>query len=169
MQTKNPKSRLALVAALACVGLMPGLVAAAEEQTPAAPTVWINTGLQSRHFDRNTGHRENNSGFGVDWVVAPDHVLMTGRFRNSDDQATRFAAWNWRPFHWRRAEWNIHLGLAAGLFDGYPKYREGAVFLAALPLLSVEYKRVGADIAIIPDIPNRLQGAIAIRLKLGIW
>lgn len=56
-----------------------------------------------------------------------------------------------------------------GAFDGYPRYRNGDWFLAALPVLAVEYKRVGVNFVIVPTIPNRLDGAISVQLKLRVW
>ena len=133
------------------------------------PQVWINPGIYSHHFDSSKGLRNNNIGFGVEVLPARDHVLMAGSFINSNRARTRYAAYEWRPLHWQLAGLDIGAGIALGAFDGYPKYRNGAWFVAPLPMLAIEGKTFGANLALIPTVANRFDGALAIQVKLRVW
>lgn len=134
-----------------------------------SPQVWLNPGLYSMHFNRNKDFRENNIGFGAEVMLTDDHVLMAGSFINSDRQRSHYGLYQWRPLHWQVYGVKVGAGIAAGAFDGYPKYKDGGWFPAALPLLSVEGERFGANFALIPNIPNRMSGAVAIQVKLRVW
>ena len=131
--------------------------------------VWLNPGIYSYHFDTSKGLRNNNIGFGAEVILADDHELMAGSFINSNDARTHFAAYEWRPLHWQFTDFKVSAGIVLGAFDGYPNYRNGAWFVAPLPLLSIEGKRFGANIGLIPTIANRFDGAIAIQVKLRVW
>ena len=125
--------------------------------------------LRSYHFDRTKDLREDNVGFGAEVVLHDDHSLLAGSIINSDRRRSRYGAYHWRPLHWRIAGLRVSAGLAVGVFDGYPRYRDGGRFVAPLPLLALEGDRMGANIAIIPTLGNRLNGAVAIQFKLKIW
>ena len=144
---------------------------APEESKPkeSTPQIWINPGIYSYHFDTSKDLRNNNIGFGVEAVLVPDHVLMAGTFINSNDAHTRFAGYEWRPLHWNYSGVDISAGIVVGAFDGYPNYRNGAWFAAPLPMLSIEGKRFGANLALIPTVANRFDGALAIQVKLRVW
>ena len=132
--------------------------------------VWLNPGTFSYHFDRDKNLREDNTGLGAEWTLADDHVLTAGSFINSNRRRSHYGAYLWRPLHWEPTGGvKVHAGIAAGAFDGYPNYRNGAWFPAALPMLAVEGDRVGANIFFVPTIKNRLDGAIAVQFKLRVW
>jgi hypothetical protein len=152
---------------LACVYAAAGQAAAAQEQS--WPQVWINPGIYSQHFDSSKGLRNNNIGFGIEARLAQDHVVMAGSFINSNRARTHFAGYEWRPLHWRVSGVDVGAGIVVGAFDGYPNYRNGAWFVAPLPLLSIEGRRLGANIALIPTVANRFDGALAVQIKLRVW
>lgn len=131
--------------------------------------VWINPGFYSYHFDRDKDLRENNTGLGVEALLAPDHGLMAGTFMNSRDERSYYAAYLWRPLHWRPGDTHISAGIAIAAIDGYPTYRDGGWFLSLLPLLSIEYRRIGVNFSIIPTIKDRIDGAVAVQIKLRVW
>jgi hypothetical protein len=133
------------------------------------PQVWLNPGIYSQHFDTSKHLRNNNIGFGAEVALARDHLLMAGSFINSNRARTHFAAYQWRPLHWKLAGLDVGAGIAVGAFDGYPNYRNGGWFVAPLPLLSIEGRRLGVNIALIPTIANRFDGALAVQLKLRVW
>jgi len=150
--------------------------ALAEAPPPASPAedsftpqVWINPGLYSRHFNRNTDFRENNVGFGMEAIITPDHGAMAGSFINSDRGRTRYAVYEWRPLHTDFAGAALSAGVVAGAFDGYPRYHDGGWFPAAMPMLAIETRRVGVNLTVVPTIKDRLSGAIALQVKLRIW
>lgn len=134
-----------------------------------SPQVWINPGLYSRHFDRGKDLREDNVGLGAEVSLAPDHVLMGGSFVNSQRARTRYGAYQWRPLHWRLGETSVSAGIIVGAFDGYPHYRNGSWFVAPMPVLAIEGKRVGANLTIVPSVRNVIDGAVAVQIKLRVW
>lgn len=134
-----------------------------------SPQVWINPGIYSQHFDRSKNLRNNNAGLGAEVALTKDHGFMVGTYINSNRAHSNYGTYVWRPLHWNALGLNVSAGLAAGAFDGYPNYRNGGWFLAALPVLSIEGERVGVNLSILPTIPNRIDGAIAIQFKLRIW
>jgi len=151
--------------ALAWTGSVHAQALAAE----TSPQVWLNAGSYSHHFDRDKNFRENNVGFGAEIWLKENHGLMGGTFINSDGARSHYAAYQWRPLHWQPAGIHIAAGITLGAFDGYPRYRDGGWFPAALPVLSVEYKMVGINFLFVPTIPDRLDGALAMQIKLRVW
>lgn len=135
----------------------------------SVPQVWINPGIYSHHFDSSKGLRNNNIGFGAEVLLARDHALMAGSFVNSNRARTHYAAYEWRPLHWQFAGINLGAGIAVGAFDGYPNYRNGAWFVAPLPMLAIEGKTFGANVSLIPTVANRFDGALAVQIKLRVW
>ncbi len=138
-------------------------------EAQADPQVWLNPGIYSLHFERDKDLRDDNIGLGVELVLAPEHAVSAGTFINSNRERSRYAAYAWRPLRWRPGGVDVAVGVVAGAFDGYPNYRDGGWFLAPLPLLAVEGRRLGANLSVIPTIRDRLNGAIAIQLKLRVW
>ncbi len=146
--------------------------AAAQAQAKAEetfPQVWLNPGIYSYHFDSSKGLRNNNIGLGAEVRLANDHALMAGTFINSNRQRSHYAAYQWRPLHWKWAGLDIGAGIAVGGFDGYPNYRNGAWFLAPLPMLTIDGKTFGANLSVIPTVANRFDGALAIQVKMRVW
>lgn len=131
--------------------------------------VWLNPGFYSYHFDRDKNLRENNTGLGVEVLLAPDHGLMGGTFMNSRDERSYYAAYQWRPLHWRPADVQVSAGVAVALIDGYPTYKDGGWFLSLLPVLSIEGRWIGINFSIIPTLKDRVDGAIAVQVKLRVW
>lgn len=135
----------------------------------ALPRVWINPGIYSRHFDRDKGFRENNTGIGVEVVVAPDHAVMAGTFINSENRRTRFLGYQWRPLHWQPgASVEVSAGVIAAALDGYRGVNEGGWFVAPLPVVAIEGRYLGVNLSVIPNIENRLHGAVALQFKLRV-
>ena len=134
-----------------------------------SPQVWISPGIYSQHFDRSKHLRDDNPGLGVEVALARDHALLGGTYINSNRARTRYGAYEWRPLHWRVAGLDVGAGVALGAFDGYPNYRHGGWFVAPLPVLAIEGTRFGANLSVIPTIRNRLDGALAVQVKLRIW
>jgi hypothetical protein len=150
-------------------GFCMALSGVAAANTGFSPQVWLNAGLLSYHFDRSLDLREDNVGLGVDVLVAPDHALMAGTFINSNRARSHYAAYQWRPLHWQPAGIIVNAGIVVGAFDGYPNMRNGKWFIGAMPLLSVEGKRIGANFTVVPTIKDRLDGALAVQIKLRVW
>ncbi len=131
--------------------------------------MWLNPGTYSYHFDRDKDLREDNTGIGAEFMLSEDHAVAAGSFINSNRRRSRYGAYEWRPLHWDLAGLKVHAGVAVGGFDGYPNYRNGAWFPAALPMVSIEGNRAGVNFFAVPTIKNRLDGAIAVQIKLRVW
>jgi hypothetical protein len=131
--------------------------------------LWLNPGFFSYHFDRSKNLREDNWGVGVEAVLAPDHAVMAGNYINSDGERSRYAAYQWRPLHWRPYDIDVSAGIALGAFDGYPKVNDGGWWVAPLPLLAIEGRRLGANFSIVPTINDKLHGAVVLQIKLRVW
>ena len=124
--------------------------------------LWVNPGLYSLHFQRDKGLNDNNIGIGAEYRYSTVSAITAGVIDNSDRKASRYAGWYWQPL----ALGPVRLGGVAGAMDGYPKYRDGGWFPVLLPAASVEYKRVGLNVLVIPTYKDRLYGAISFQLKL---
>ena len=142
---------------------------AVEPTQESWPQVWLNPGIYSHHFDSDKGLRNNNIGFGAEVMLSNKHALMAGSFINSNRTRTRYAGYEWRPLHWTVYGLDVGAGITIGAFDGYPNYRNGAWFVAPLPMLSIEGRMLGANISLIPTVADRFDGALAIQVKLRVW
>lgn len=152
-----------------CIVLGAGTARAESKQDETFPQVWLNPGIYSHHFDSDKGLRNNNAGFGAEVRLAGDHGVMAGNFINSNGRRSSYAGYQWRPLHWQWAGLELGAAVAVSAFDGYPNYRDGAWFVAPLPMLTIEGRRFGANLSVIPTVANRFDGAIAIQVKMRIW
>jgi hypothetical protein len=142
---------------------------AANAQAGPKPEIWLNPGVYSYHFDRGKDLREQNLGVGAEVVLGDKHALAAGSFVNSNRRRSRYGAYEWRPLQWRPGGTKVSAGVAIGAFDGYPNYRGGAWFPAVLPLVAIEGERLGVNFFVVPTIANRLDGAVAIQVKIRVW
>lgn len=126
--------------------------------------LWINPGFYSYHFQRDKGFDDTNPGFGAEYRFSTVASFTAGRFHNSDRRMSNYAGVYYQPW----AIGPLRLGAVIGGFDGYPKMRDGGWFLAAIPVVSVEYQRVGVNFAIVPTYKERLHGAFSVQLKFKL-
>jgi hypothetical protein len=157
---KKPTSCLAV---LSCCAVL-ALPARAED---IAPQVWINGGLLSYHLKRNSDYRERNWGLGAEAILAPDHAVMLGTYLNSENRRSNYLGYQWRPLHWQPQGVDVSAGVAVSAIDGYPATNNGGWFLAPMPVLAIEGKRVGVNLILIPNLSQGM--ALAAQLKLKIW
>ncbi len=150
--------------ALFCAGAR-----ADENSGRTVPQVWISPGIYSHHFDPSKNLRNDNPGPGIEFAAARNHVYQAGSYINSVRARTYYAFYAYRPLHWQVGSAELSAGIALGAFNGYSGYRDGAWFVAPLPLLSIEGRRLGVNMSIIPTIENRLDGAFSIQVKLRVW
>ena len=130
--------------------------------------IWVTPGIYSFHFNRHKGLRNANPGFGVEIALAPDHAVMAGTYINSNDARSRYVAWGWRPLHGRFLGAKVSAGIVATLIDGYPNYRNGGWYAAPLPVVSIEGRRFGVNVSLIPTLPGRVDGALSFQFKLRV-
>jgi hypothetical protein len=161
---------LRISARLACAVLLAVSGAAAAnpfDTVEAAPLreLWLNPGFYSYHFQRDKGLNDSNPGLGAEYRFSTVASVTAGRFYNSDRAYSNYAGVYYQPF----ALGPVRIGAVAGGFSGYPKMCDGGWFLAAIPTLSVEFQRVGVNVAIVPTYKDRLYGAISVQLKLKVF
>jgi hypothetical protein len=143
---------------LAGVGLaLPGLAAA---QTPL-DQAWVNAGFYSLHFKRDEGLQDFNPGLGVEWPLDDTFSLTAGAFYNSDRETSGYLGLYMMPLRWGPAKF----GVVTGVFSGYPNYFGGRAFPAILPVVAIEGRNWGLNVALIPEIKDQLHGAISFQLK----
>ena len=126
--------------------------------------LWVNPGFYSYHFDRDEGLDNTNPGIGAEYRFSTVASATVGRFHNSDRAISNYAGIYYQPF----SLGPLRLGAVVGAFDGYPKQRDGGWFPALIPVVSVEYQRVGVNFASVPSYKDRLQGALTIQLKFKL-
>lgn len=126
---------------------------------------WVDPGVLSYHFDRHAGYREDNWGLGGQIDLPHSVSVLGGTFINSDNARTHYAGVLWQP--WSLGP--VKAGAVVGGFDGYPHYQNGAWFPAALPWITVEAGRFGANFTVIPNYGDRLHGAVVMQLMFKIW
>jgi hypothetical protein len=127
--------------------------------------IWLNPGFYSRHFQNDIGLDNDNFGFGAEYRFSTVNSVTIGRFLNSDRQYSDYAGLYYQPF----SIGLLRLGAVVGGFNGYPHMLNGGWFLAAIPMISMEYQRVGLNIAFVPSYKDRLYGAISFQVKVNVW
>jgi hypothetical protein len=126
--------------------------------------IWVNPGFYSYHFQRDKGLHDENLGLGMEYRFSTVTSFTAGRFYNSDREYSDYLGFYYQPFRIG----SLRLGAAIGGFNGYPKMREGGWFLAAVPVISYEYERVGLNLGIVPTYKDRLYGAFSFQLKVKL-
>lgn len=126
--------------------------------------LWVNPGFYSYHFQRDKGLNDSNPGIGAEYRFSTVASATAGRFYNSDRAYSNYAGVYYQPV----ALGPFRLGAVVGGFNGYPKMRDGGWFLAAIPVLSFDYQRVGVNLSFVPSYKDRLYGALSVQLKFKL-
>ncbi len=127
--------------------------------------VWIDSGFYSYHWDRDKNLNGDNYGLGAEYQFSAVSSVTAGRFYNSDRDYSNYLGVYYQPL----LLGPLHLGAVAGGFNGYPHMKNGGWFLAAIPVASAEWGRIGLNVAFVPSLQNRLYGAISLQLKVKVW
>lgn len=127
--------------------------------------LWMNAGFYSYHFQHDINLDSNNIGLGFEYRYTTVNSVTAGRFHNSDLQMSEYVAWYWQPITWGP----VRLGGIAGMIDGYPQMQNGAWFPLLLPVASLEYKRIGLNLTIIPSYQSRLHGSVSLQFKFKLY
>lgn len=126
---------------------------------------WVNAGFASYHFQRDQNLNGANGGIGIEQRLSSVTALTAGRFHNSDRVASTYVGAYYQPL----ALGPFRVGGVFGGFNGYSKMRDGGWFLAAIPVVSVEYRAFGLNLAVVPKYKDRLYGAISFQAKLKVF
>lgn len=119
---------------------------------------WLVVSGAAWHFARRDELRGNNPGLG--WErPSTEYPLswMGGYYRNSYDRDTFYAGARWEPLRWE----HVRLGIFAGLASGY------WTPVVALPMLSLEYQRVGINIVAAPTV-REYTGYVGAQIKFRL-
>ena len=127
--------------------------------------VWINPGFASYHFDQSKNLNNGNWGAGAEYRFSTVASATIGRYYNSNREYSNYAGIYYQPI----AIGPIKLGAVVGGFNGYPQTNNGGWFAAALPALTWEGDRVGANVFVIPTVADKVNGAISVQLKLKVF
>lgn len=122
---------------------------------------WVNLGGISRHFEYAEKFNQQNYGYGIEYQLSASKYLVLGGYRNSVHDDTRYIGAAWMPL----AAGPFKLGAIAGLADGYAAMRDGGFFPVVLPVLAFERGRIGANFVVIPNMKDKVSGAVAMQLK----
>ena len=131
----------------------------------AKSELWINPGMYSYHFQKDQNLNNNNWGVGLEYRFNTVASVTLGNFKNSDNGHSSYAGIYYQPI----AIGPIRLGVVAGGFNGYQSTNNGGWFPAALPALTVEEGRFGANLFLIPTVGDRVHGAISLQLKVKLY
>lgn len=125
---------------------------------PAQAADWLVLSGLSYHFQDTDGYRGDNPGVGWERPDAEIPLVWSaGYYRNSYDKDTVYAGARWEPFRWD----HVSLGVFAGLATGY------WTPVVALPMMSIEYRRVGINIVAAPTIRD-YSGYVGAQIKFKL-
>lgn len=106
-----------------------------------AGTPWLILGAASYHRDRDRGYEERHELLALEVPFGEDWRGVAGRFPNSRDRPSRFAAVMWLPEH--RGRW--HLGGLAGFVDGYDPADPSKLEFVTSPVIAYERRHWGVE------------------------
>jgi hypothetical protein len=145
--------------------------AAADKKTGApddSPQIWLTSGFLSHHFKRDAGYNERNYGLGAELHFDDVNAVSAGIYRNSVRQTTHYLHFVWTPLE----VGPVRLGAAVGVIDGYPQLNNGNTAFAVMPVVSTSFKVLsqdaGLNLVYIPTIARRVDGALALQLKIRV-
>jgi hypothetical protein len=127
--------------------------------------LWLNPGFYSYHFQKDKGLNNSNFGLGGEYRYSTVSSVTLGIFDNSDRQTSHYVGWYWQPLE----SGPIRFGAVVGAIDGYPKMLDGGWFIAVIPVASIQYKYLGANLMFVPSYKDRLYGAISLQLKFRVF
>ncbi len=127
--------------------------------------VWLNPGLLSYHWDHGKDLNGDNYGIGGEYRFNTVASVTVGEFYNSDRKTSDYVGVYYQPI----AIGPFRAGAVFGGFNGYPHYRDGGWFPAAVPTISYEYERVGLNLMFVPSYQDRLYGALSFQLKVKVY
>ena len=130
-----------------------------------AVELWINTGFYSYHFDTHRNLNNNNLGLGLEYRFSPENSITAGSFNNSNRHISQYAGWYWQPF----TIGHVRLGGLVAMINGYQNANNGDWVPLILPVASLEYKRIGINLTLIPTYKDIVYGSLSLQLKFKIF
>lgn len=123
--------------------------------------LWLNAGFLSHHLQNDSRYNDRNGGLGIEWNLMPGYSLTAGQFNNSNDVTSHYVGAYLMPVQWGP----VRFGVAAGGFNGYPTYKGGGWFAAAIPAMSVEGERWGLNVLYVPPVIPDVASVLSFQIK----
>lgn len=149
--------------------LLCGGPACAQQVTPQW---WADLNIGSHHFGNDDeflaeGERFNefNPGVGLEVQWHPRHALAAGYFRNSVDENSLYALYQYTPLQLGR---HVRIGAMAGAVTGYPGYNDGGIAPAGGLIAKLEGERVGVNLIVLPEIRNVTPTTLGLQFKVRL-
>lgn len=162
--------RICLILALALLAHASKAAPATEPETmpESSPmqshALWVNAGFISHHLQNDSRFNDRNGGFGLEWELKPGYSFTAGQFDNSNFATSRYVGAYLMPLQWGP----VRLGVAAGGSNGYPTYKGGGWFAAAIPALSIERERWGLNVLYVPPIIPEVASVVSFQIKFKL-
>ncbi|WP_157903157.1 hypothetical protein [Cupriavidus malaysiensis] len=132
---------------------------------PFHSQIWLDAGFLSYHFKDRGTLNAFNWGFGAAWRFTEDFTLVAGTYRNSMRAQSTYGGLAWQPLHLGP----FRLGVMVGAIRGYPDVDHGRWFPLAVPVLSVEFGRIGANLVVVPTTKEKGTGCVSLQIKVRVW
>lgn len=150
--------------------LMASLLASSAAQARQAPEWWAVANVGSHHFEDadeylgpGESFNETNLGIGLEVQWQPRHGVAAGYFRNSVDEDSLYALYQYTPVALGR---HVRVGGMIGIVDGYPGYNDGNFAPGGGLVLKAETRRLGGNLILLPRIPDSTPWTLGLQVKL---
>lgn len=121
------------------------LVLASKPAQAEEKSTWVSVTVRSYHYERKKDYNETWHGIGIERDWFKDTRWVAGVYENSYYETSHYLGASWMPVH-LTSRW--HLGLTAGIVNGYDKDPFGGFLI---PTLTYERKWWGANFGIVPS------------------
>lgn len=155
LSRRNNKKPTYLAAALAATSLL--AASGARAASWCANGLWVDAMVGSYHINPDKHFEDFNPGLGIECWPGQQWALTAGGFRNSLRRPSWYGGAVWAP---EFAHWGfVRVAVMGGIISGY-NYgnwglgRDHTIGPVVAPLLMFEYRRVGANVIVIPPIPS---------------
>lgn len=146
------------------------LLASATAHAQQSPQWWGVASVGSYHFEDadeylgpGESFNESNLGAGIEVQCQPRHGVAAGFFHNSVHEDSRYVLYQYTPLSLGRF---VRVGGMLGVVDGYPGYNNGDFAPGGGLLLKAEGQRVGANVILLPRIPDSTPWTLGLQVKL---
>lgn len=148
------------------------LLASSTASSAERPQWWGVASVASHHFesaDKYLGpgrkFNESNWGLGIEAQWRPRHGAAAGCYRNSVDENSCYALYQYTPISMGRF---VRVGGMVGLVNGYPGYNNGDFAPGGGFVLKAEGRRMGANLILLPRIPNSTPWVLGLQVKVRL-
>ena len=153
----------------ACLSLAAALLLAPAAHAAEPAQWWLNLNVASRHFGSERdflppgeSFNESNPGIGVEVQWQPRHGLAAGYYRNSVDEDSLYALYQYTPLALGRY---VRVGAMVGVVTGYPGYNDGGLAPGAGLVAKIEGARFGANLVFLPEVSDITPNTLGLQLK----